>query len=119
MQNRAAQITPRAFSRVMRQPSTIGPRRKSKADGFFFTRNNRSRKRRAKMMEGPLSPTCPWRVVQAAPAFEFPNPRAAAPVGAASGFTLSMPARLGETDLIARYFAPLAGPAGLGLRDDA
>jgi thiamine-monophosphate kinase len=27
--------------------------------------------------------------------------------------------RLGEDDLIARYFAPLAGPAGLGLRDDA
>lgn len=30
-----------------------------------------------------------------------------------------MPTRLGEADLIARYFAPLAGPAGLGLRDDA
>ena len=30
-----------------------------------------------------------------------------------------MSPRLGETDLIARYFAPLAGPAGLGLRDDA
>ena len=30
-----------------------------------------------------------------------------------------MPPRLGEADLIARYFAPLAGPAGLGLRDDA
>jgi thiamine-monophosphate kinase len=30
-----------------------------------------------------------------------------------------MPSRLGEADLIARYFAPLAGPAGLGLRDDA
>src|ERR1700684_2013072 len=30
-----------------------------------------------------------------------------------------MPPRLGEDDLIARYFAPLAGPAGLGLRDDA
>src|ERR1700685_74522 len=29
-----------------------------------------------------------------------------------------MPPRLGEADLIARYFAPLAGPAGLGLRDD-
>ena len=27
--------------------------------------------------------------------------------------------RPGEADLIARYFAPLAGPAGLGLRDDA
>jgi thiamine-monophosphate kinase len=27
--------------------------------------------------------------------------------------------RLSEQDLIARYFAPLAGPAGLGLRDDA
>jgi thiamine-monophosphate kinase len=27
--------------------------------------------------------------------------------------------RLSEDDLIARYFAPLAGPAGLGLRDDA
>src|SRR5277367_723533 len=30
-----------------------------------------------------------------------------------------MPPRLGEDDLIARYFAPLAGPAGLKLRDDA
>ena len=30
-----------------------------------------------------------------------------------------MSPRLGETDLIARYFAPLAGPAGLELRDDA
>jgi thiamine-monophosphate kinase len=29
-----------------------------------------------------------------------------------------MPSRLGEADLIARYFAPLAGPAGLSLRDD-
>src|SRR6476620_575844 len=36
-----------------------------------------------------------------------------------SGFVLSMSPRLGEADLIARYFAPLAGPAGLGLRDDA
>src|SRR5258708_14223915 len=30
-----------------------------------------------------------------------------------------MSARLGEADLIARFFAPLAGPAGLELRDDA
>src|SRR5271167_2563083 len=30
-----------------------------------------------------------------------------------------MPPRLGEADLISRYFAPLAGPGGLGLRDDA
>ena len=30
-----------------------------------------------------------------------------------------MSPRLGEADLIARYFAPLAGPAGLNLRDDA
>jgi thiamine-monophosphate kinase len=30
-----------------------------------------------------------------------------------------MTARPGEDELIARYFAPLAGPAGLGLRDDA
>src|SRR5271167_2160602 len=30
-----------------------------------------------------------------------------------------MSPRLGEADLIARYFAPLAGPEGLGLRDDA
>jgi thiamine-monophosphate kinase len=30
-----------------------------------------------------------------------------------------MSPRLGEADLIAQYFAPLAGPAGLGLRDDA
>jgi thiamine-monophosphate kinase len=30
-----------------------------------------------------------------------------------------MSSRLGEADLIARYLAPLAGPAGLGLRDDA
>jgi thiamine-monophosphate kinase len=30
-----------------------------------------------------------------------------------------MSPRLREDDLIARYFAPLAGPAGLGLRDDA
>jgi thiamine-monophosphate kinase len=30
-----------------------------------------------------------------------------------------MSPRLGEADLIARYFAPLAGPAALGLRDDA
>ncbi len=30
-----------------------------------------------------------------------------------------MPPRPGEDDLIARYFAPLAGPAGLGLKDDA
>ncbi len=30
-----------------------------------------------------------------------------------------MPSRSGEDELIARYFAPLAGPAGLGLRDDA
>jgi thiamine-monophosphate kinase len=29
-----------------------------------------------------------------------------------------MPARPGEDELIARYFAPLAGPAGLGLTDD-
>jgi len=32
--------------------------------------------------------------------------------------TLKMP-RLSEQDLIARYFAPLAGPGGLGLLDDA
>jgi thiamine-monophosphate kinase len=30
-----------------------------------------------------------------------------------------MSPRLGEADLIARYFAPIAGLAGLGLRDDA
>jgi thiamine-monophosphate kinase len=30
-----------------------------------------------------------------------------------------MSLRLSEDNLIARYFAPLAGPAGLGLRDDA
>src|SRR5580698_11583348 len=30
-----------------------------------------------------------------------------------------MSPRPGEDDLIARYFAPLAGPAGLGLHDDA
>ena len=30
-----------------------------------------------------------------------------------------MPARPGEFELIARYFAPLAGPGGLELRDDA
>ena len=30
-----------------------------------------------------------------------------------------MSPRLGEDDLIARFFAPLAGPAGLGLKDDA
>ena len=30
-----------------------------------------------------------------------------------------MSPRIGEDDLIARYFAPLAGPAGLQLRDDA
>ena len=30
-----------------------------------------------------------------------------------------MPSRPGEDELIARYFAPLAGPEGLGLRDDA
>lgn len=30
-----------------------------------------------------------------------------------------MPSRPGEDEIIARYFAPLAGPAGLGLRDDA
>ena len=30
-----------------------------------------------------------------------------------------MSPRLGEDELIARYFAPLAGPAGLGLKDDA
>ena len=30
-----------------------------------------------------------------------------------------MPAKLSEDDLIATYFAPIAGPAGLGLRDDA
>ncbi len=30
-----------------------------------------------------------------------------------------MSPRIGEDDLIARYFAPLAGPAGLKLRDDA
>jgi thiamine-monophosphate kinase len=36
-----------------------------------------------------------------------------------TGSALSMPPRLGEADLIARYFAPLAGPAGLELRDDA
>jgi len=30
-----------------------------------------------------------------------------------------MSSRLGEADLIARYFAPLAGPEGLELRDDA
>jgi thiamine-monophosphate kinase len=30
-----------------------------------------------------------------------------------------MSARAGEDDLIARYFAPIAGPAGLGLKDDA
>src|SRR5271170_1470758 len=30
-----------------------------------------------------------------------------------------MSPRLSEDNLIARYFAPLAGPAGLGLRDDA
>ena len=29
-----------------------------------------------------------------------------------------MTSRLSEDDLIARYFAPLAGPAGLGLKDD-
>jgi thiamine-monophosphate kinase len=36
-----------------------------------------------------------------------------------SGFALFMSPRLGEADLIARYFVPLAGPAGLSLRDDA
>jgi thiamine-monophosphate kinase len=30
-----------------------------------------------------------------------------------------MPSRPGEDELIARFFAPLAGPAGLALRDDA
>jgi thiamine-monophosphate kinase len=30
-----------------------------------------------------------------------------------------MPSRPGEDELIARFFAPLAGPAGLGLEDDA
>jgi len=30
-----------------------------------------------------------------------------------------MPFRPGEDELIARFFAPLAGPAGLGLKDDA
>ena len=30
-----------------------------------------------------------------------------------------MTERPGEDDLIARFFAPLAGPAGLGLKDDA
>ena len=30
-----------------------------------------------------------------------------------------MSSRPGEDELIARFFAPLAGPAGLGLRDDA
>lgn len=30
-----------------------------------------------------------------------------------------MPTRPGEDELIARFFAPLAGPVGLGLRDDA
>jgi thiamine-monophosphate kinase len=30
-----------------------------------------------------------------------------------------MPSRPGEDELIARFFAPLAGPDGLGLRDDA
>ncbi len=30
-----------------------------------------------------------------------------------------MPSRPGEDEIIARFFAPLAGPAGLGLRDDA
>ena len=30
-----------------------------------------------------------------------------------------MPSRPGEEELIARFFAPLAGPAGLGLQDDA
>ena len=30
-----------------------------------------------------------------------------------------MPSRPGEDELIARFFAPLAGPAGLGLQDDA
>ena len=30
-----------------------------------------------------------------------------------------MTARLSEDDLIARFFAPLAGEGGLGLRDDA
>ena len=30
-----------------------------------------------------------------------------------------MPSRPGEDELIARFFAPLASPAGLGLRDDA
>ena len=29
-----------------------------------------------------------------------------------------MPAHLSEDELIARFFAPLAGPAGLGLADD-
>jgi len=30
-----------------------------------------------------------------------------------------MPSRPGEDEIIARFFAPLAGPAGLGLKDDA
>lgn len=33
--------------------------------------------------------------------------------------TLNGTGRPGEFELIARYFAPIAGPAGLGLRDDA
>ena len=33
--------------------------------------------------------------------------------------TASDPHRPGEFELIARYFAPIAGPGGLGLVDDA
>jgi thiamine-monophosphate kinase len=40
-------------------------------------------------------------------------------IGAPVRIRASMSPRPGEADLIARYFAPLAGPAGLGLRDDA
>src|SRR5262249_36093930 len=44
---------------------------------------------------------------------------APAPRSGASAGPVPMSPRLREDDLITRYFAPLAGPAGLGLRDDA
>src|ERR1700722_5328781 len=95
------------------------PKTKVKGGWGAFTGNNRSRKRRAGLsklnflLRSILSLS--YRRLRRSNALtDRPPPPLARP----SGFALPMPSRLGEADLIARYFAPLAGPAGLGLRDD-
>ena len=96
--------------------------RKVKEGLRAFYRKQWAKRKAAQVESGPLPASCPFcrlrsrRLRRSNALTDRPPP----PVLARrSGFALPMPSRLGEADLIARYFAPLAGPAGLGLRDDA